>query len=356
MGLSEAPTASGSSPTASGSSPTASEYHSTTVPQRSPTAPEAAQLEAQLTSRKEIPGNKICYRLSQDIPLDYGPIVNVYNINKSSYIVNSDFVNIISKCITRCHRCNQKLKYKTVGFAFAQTFTATCKNRHCDFDKTFSPVGVTLGNFFINNLRGVYVSLVNDDGWIGLTRFANAIGVCPMSKGAYYRHANKIYNLYHTFYKSNIQKVHQNVKDFFFRNYQVCTNAEYIDIAVSIDGTYAHTGHFSRFGASFVIEVITGFILDFSLLEKCFKCPNHMDYKTNGTCPKGLFHGCSGSMEVENAKILFTRSTDWGFRYTTYISDGDCKVYPHLKNLNLYSVPIEKTECANHLAKRAKKN
>ena len=61
-------------------------------------------------------------------------------------------------------------------------------------------------------------------------------------------------------------------------------------------------------------------------------------------------------MEVHNALVLFRRSTQWGFRYTTYISDGDCKVYPKLKAANIYGadVLIEKMECANHLAKRAK--
>ena len=213
-----------------------------------------------------------------------------------------------------------------------------------------------IGNYFVNNLRAVYVSLVNDDGFVGLSRLANAIGVIPMSKGSYYNHANKIYELCTKFYNVNLTKAHQDVKDFFQRNYNLCPiyeNGEYLDIAVSLDGTYAHTGHFSRFGASFVVEALTGRILDMNVLEKCFKCPNHMDYSSHGTCPQKLFHGCSGSMEVENAKLLFKNSKKLGFRYTTYIADGDNKVYPKLRELNIY--PIEKTECANHFTKRAKK-
>ena len=58
-------------------------------------------------------------------------------------------------------------------------------------------------------------------------------------------------------------------------------------------------------------------------------------------------------MEVHNAIILFKRSTQWGFKYTTYISDGDSKVYNKLKEENIYDVPLEKMECSNHMAKRA---
>ena len=36
-------------------------------------------------------------------------------------------------------------------------------------------------------------------------------------------------------------------------------------------------------------------------------------------------------MEVYNAIELFKRSTLWGFRYNTYISDGDSKVFNKLR-------------------------
>ena len=41
------------------------------------------------------------------------------------------------------------------------------------------------------------------------------------------------------------------------------------------------------------------------------------------------------------------------FKYTTYISDGDSKVYNKFKEENIYDVPLEKMECSNHMAKRA---
>ena len=73
----------------------------------------------------------------------------------------------------------------------------------------------------------------------------------------------------------------------------------------------------------------------------------------NGNCIYGLYHGSAGSMEIHNALILFKRSTQWGFRYTNFISDGDSKVYPELRKANIYDVDIGKMECGNHMVKRA---
>ena len=328
-----------------------------TEPERPPHS-EAPRMDSQLTSGKEIPGARIMYRLGQNIDLDYGPNVNVNNLIPQSMLVSSEFVNNISKCTARCHICKYKLLFQTVGFGLAKTFTAKCSNSNCKFDSTFSNLSDRLGPFFLNNLAAVYQSLLNDDGYKGLTTIANSVGINSVCKGSYYNHCKYIYQMYQTFYDDNVPKVHQDVKNFYARNYNLrpdFARGESLDIAVSLDGTYAHIGHHSRFGASFINEALTGRLLDVNLLEKCFSCDNHNIYESNGTCPNKLFHGCSGSMEVENAKILFTRSPTWGFRYTTYIADGDCKVYPKLKDLNLYTVPIEKTECANHMAKRAQK-
>ncbi|XP_059169950.1 uncharacterized protein LOC131951628 isoform X2 [Physella acuta] len=62
--------------------------------------------------------------------------------------------------------------------------------------------------------------------------------------------------------------------------------------------------------------------------------------------------GSSGLMEVEAAKTMWQRSLDNGLRYTTFVSDGDCKTYNELMILSPYDVPIQKEECTNHVSKR----
>ena len=58
-------------------------------------------------------------------------------------------------------------------------------------------------------------------------------------------------------------------------------------------------------------------------------------------------------METEGARILFRRSLDLGFRYTTMVADGDSKAYDTVQEDQLYGLeyPILK-ECINYVSKR----
>ena len=65
--------------------------------------------------------------------------------------------------------------------------------------------------------------------------------------------------------------------------------------------------------------------------------------------------GSSGSMETEDAKIIWARSVDlFDAKYTSILGDGDAAVLCALNNLQPYGAdaPIEKHECINHMGKR----
>lgn len=58
-------------------------------------------------------------------------------------------------------------------------------------------------------------------------------------------------------------------------------------------------------------------------------------------------------MEVISAERIWFHSMQFGFQYTTMISNGDSKSFTHLRSLNVYDEKeIEKVECFNHVAKR----
>merc|ERR1739842_273754 len=88
---------------------------------------------------------------------------------------------------------------------------------------------------------------------------------------------------------------------------------------------------------------------------KCFHCKECE--QTDSICPKGLYHGPSGSMEVANALKLFRRSVErFGLRYLHYVADGDAKILKHLQIAKPYpGKKIKKHECSVHLGKRAYK-
>ena len=71
-------------------------------------------------------------------------------------------------------------------------------------------------------------------------------------------------------------------------------------------------------------------------------------------CPKN-FDGSAGAMEVECAKILWSRSVEkCKLRYTTILCDGDSKAFDAVTNLNVYGPGnvIQKEDCINHVSKR----
>ena len=87
-----------------------------------------------------------------------------------------------------------------------------------------------------------------------------------------------------TFYNNNRDKVHQDVKEFHARNLYNRPNYEqneFLELIVSMDGTYSHVGHSSSGGATFVCELFTGRIIDVEFTEKCFKCEDCDKYETN---------------------------------------------------------------------------
>ncbi|KAK2192357.1 hypothetical protein NP493_32g00009 [Ridgeia piscesae] len=53
----------------------------------------------------------------------------------------------------------------------------------------------------------------------------------------------------------------------------------------------------------------------------------------------------SGGMEVKDAQLLWTRSTDRNLRYTTILSDGDARTFTRLTNMRVYGdVELQKEE------------
>ena len=139
-----------------------------------------------------------------------------------------------------------------------------------------------------------------------------------------------------------------------------------LELSVSYDGSWKTRGFHSLFGVGFVIEVLTGLVIDYVVCSKyCVEC-SLVGSKLSGddkvqwqelhkdSCD--INHtGSSGSMETEAAKIMWARSVDlFDAKYTSILGDGDAAVLCALNNLLPYGAdaPIEKHECINHMGKR----
>ena len=88
-----------------------------------------------------------------------------------------------------------------------------------------------------------------------------------------------------------------------------------LDIEVSFDGTWMKRGHRSHYGAAAVIEVYTGFIVDFEILSSfCHWCSKSKTRtpeekkQHKEACNINFYGKSSGAMEKEQAIRLWQRS------------------------------------------------
>lgn len=125
----------------------------------------------------------------------------------------------------------------------------------------------------------------------------------------------------------------------------------------------------SRTGASFVMDMFSGMVLDCEVLSNfCRACAimkKKADKKSfdewsrtqhSGKCQMN-FAGLSGAMEAEGAVRMWNRSEEKGFRYVTFLGDGDSSSYKAVCDINggkgpYNNVTVKEEEYVNHVQKR----
>ena len=146
---------------------------------------------------------------------------------------------------------------------------------------------------------------------------------------------------------------------------------EPVDITVTFDGTWSKRGFTANYGVVAVISWDTGRVLDTVVLSKyCAQCsrmrgrfPDDSEeykewYALHEPKCSANHKGSSPAMEMEGAKVLWSRSVErLNLRYTTVVSDGDSKTIQALNEMKPYGedVPIVKHECVVHVQKRVGK-
>lgn len=157
------------------------------------------------------------------------------------------------------------------------------------------------------------------------------------------------------FYEKKMKEARKAVFRFYEEKLQRKPNENGIlDVEVSFDGSWMKRGHKSHIGIGFAVKVNTGFVLDMDVLcNYCAVCSS----KTNKAhdCKKN-FDGRAGAMGAEIALHIWSRTTDYKMRFTTFVGDGDSSSYNNICRLNEgrgpYEVPALKEECVNHVGKR----
>ena len=204
---------------------------------------------------------------------------------------------------------------------------------------------------------------VNQTGLVRLTTLMNIKGGLHSKTFSSISDMLKQKLVYGTAYDALVE-AHENVRRVHQEIYGESNGP--LQLAVSYDGTWKTRGFHSLFGVGFVIEVLTGLVIDYVIRSKyCVECElvgkklqgeekeqwqelhrEHCDVNHTGS---------SSSMETEAAKVMWARSMDLiGAQYTSILGDGDAAVLSALNTLQPYGadVTIEKRECINHMSKR----
>ncbi|KAJ4445343.1 hypothetical protein ANN_07148 [Periplaneta americana] len=204
-------------------------------------------------------------------------------------------------------------------------------------------------------------------GYASLQLFCSSMNMKPMTHKTFDMHLTKIKAVCREVVSNVLSQTRQSVKEAYFEVDPAIANNPTLDITVSYDGTWQKRGHTSNYGVGCVVDVFTGYVIDFEVMSKsCHKCSIYS--KKLGAKSKAFkewhdrhipdceynYTGSSPAMEMEAAKILWERSKSYGLRYTTMLSDGDAKTFSHLQQSKVYgdNVDLVKEECINYIHKR----
>ena len=206
--------------------------------------------------------------------------------------------------------------------------------------------------------RGIGSGFANIKQWCGIMNMPHCL-----SQGGYTKNLEKIESSSLTTFNNISVKSRDAIVNAYHKIGVDPDKDGVLDICVSFDGSWQKRGHSSHNGVASVIDLVTGFPIDFEVLSNyCNKCkiaeglPGDAEWKAKHAvnCPKN-FDGTANAMEAECAQRLWKRSIKKNnFKYTTMLSDGDSKSYGAIVALKPYGdkVSIEKEDCVNHVSKR----
>ena len=117
-----------------------------------------------------------------------------------------------------------------------------------------------------------------------------------------------------------------------------------------------------------VVEVLTGLVIDLQVMSLYCQRYAYASTRHGGMATMEFndwftmhepkcnrnYKWTSGGMETKAAELLWTRSMNRNFRYTTMLGDGDARNFNRLTNLRVYDdAELEKVECINHVVKHS---
>lgn len=295
---------------------------------------------------------------------------NLSLVTECPYSTSENFIIVnyeqISKLFIKlkCPDCNEQTLNLELGnkLGFSYNLNLICSS--CSENiSTVQTSNERKGNSVPDiNLRMTQAFSHIGKGYSSIEKFCMIMNILPFSSRTYSK-CTKLLSTAYNVASANIMKdVHEEI-----RHAYNSSDSAVIDVSVSFDGSWLTRGHTSLIGIGCVIDILTGYVIDFEVMSKvCRHCSQAKREFGESSAEYSIWYsghesvceinhtGSSGSMEMEAAMVLWKRSTSLGFRYTTLLSDGDCKTFNFLSEKKVYGTDIEikKEECINHVSKR----
>lgn len=321
-------------------------------------------------------------RLETNIAEAEIPIEDV-NVETDEYIFiqTSILQSLFSAVVCKvCYSNRVEVHVIDANYGFAKKVEVQCKNceesgLECTLSSSFTSNriknkganGQDVTGFDIN-YRISMAFLQIGKGYNGIELFSMIMNVRPFSKSTFFSYQKSINQATNEKIKEIMETARSKVRnEHLAQNLEILETEEMIDLTVSYDGSWMTRGHSSLLGVGCVIDVRTGYVIDFEIMSKyCHECvltkidlgEDSLEFDIwmeghKSKCQKN-HSGSSGAMEMAAAVEIWRRSENFGFRYSTMLSDGDAKTLVHLNDMHVYgeNFVIEKEECVNHVKKR----
>ncbi|GFW28668.1 uncharacterized protein TNCV_3713831 [Trichonephila clavipes] len=239
------------------------------------------------------------------------------------------------------------------------------RDANCDENKTV--VNTSLKSVQTShdvNLRITQAFSHIGKGYSAIEKFCMVMNIDPFSSTTYGKCARRLDNAYTLASENIFAEIHREIKNVYENG------AEITDLSVSFDGTWLTRGHTSLIGVGCVIDMLTGYVVDFEVMKKKVygpdivikkeECINHVS-KRLGTALRSTVKDCRaqgislggkahGSLKEATIKKLTTY-----YQKAILRNKGDvnamkkqymlhcCIAFLQMLNLNIRSVLQEKT-------------
>lgn len=186
-------------------------------------------------------------------------IVSLENIKKL-------FANV--KCPTCEHKCLLLSSNGKIGFS--TNLKLSCDNCHENVSSVTTSESCCESNSPDINLRITQAFSHIGKGYSAIEKFCMIMNIAPFSSATFAKCLKKLNDAQSIATQNILSHIHKEVK-----KAQVSPNTvnNLCDIAVSFDGTWLTRGHSSLIGVSCVIDIVTGYVVDFEVMSKvCRLC------------------------------------------------------------------------------------